>query len=805
MSNDKNVFDIPIIPKKIKKEPKDSLIDDYDNPIIDDKVVEKTMPISDAEEQDQESISNTIQVEDKTTSSLDDGVDNQLKTKNSDDELVNENVESVADSSSEEPAQLGNIEIDLPDFVPDYDSDVIKDDNANEESSNDNTSGEEQNTTDNESTSDDVIDNSKETEQPLPDDKENDVVLDSPSLDLTTDSEPVDTDLSSTETIETLDILDDNPEDIPVVGDLSPEKSENEENTDSLVSEPVTEEIIPDQTGVIMDSVTKDVPLQSEGQPEHNNLEENANQDLPNDLMTDSIDNQTPDLVSLMSSELQLSSPENTQNSPLEVENANSDQPMNQEVPTEINQIDQLSSVQEITPMSLNATAGVIPDTLDQNYGVIGDDGTSVMPIIEPNVNQNENVKEAKKAKKEKKKKEKVKKEKPVKQPKNEDEPGKSKILKFLIPVFAFVAIFIGTIAFIAYRFFGAVDPVKTLAGKIREIGNEYNSIISNNELYKTITENKELAYSGKLSLNDSEKETVINLDGGLSKDTKKLSLSASINQSGEEDVNLAFVLLNGSAFIRLLKDSYFYRFPLENNIGLDDYMNLINLKPLFDTTSDVLLNNLSKDKLSSDVMRVNLIYKTKWVNNYTYTMNADKANQIIKAFLDSIKDESHKNFISNYIKPNLTSEAKIKFFVSLKGLEGMAVEYDQKQFKIISTGNSSYAIAYESYIINFEMVNDNINIKITNKKDNKVTSLNIKYSGEIKDSSAFGNLNIDYKWPNKNQNIKLENEVKSVSNVTLLSPTNFLNYSNEDVQEKFNEEYQKTLPYSKIIDELKK
>lgn len=777
MNDKKNVFDIPIRPKKNLKEPDEIRTVVSNNPELPNDDIKEELNISNVPEVDDDSaiqssaedLNLVVQPPEEDLESNNGELDNQ-------DNLSQPNpeIDSLQDDS-EENLTLVTDDLEPENKILNEGQEIVIND------SNDNISHDIKEPEEELNDSNNNLENSVDT--PI-DNSINDQTIDSTSS--TLPEEPLsENELVAEQTEEIPEVVDNqgNP-------NLEESSLDNLNQDKSLSNEPVANEPINDN----QNNIESANPVSNINDPSNINpnvLEENLNNQEQPPLIDSSLPN--IDTNQIIDDSSQIITPFNEDPNGIPVssgEDSSKPELVNNDLDNKSEDNNEpLNSTEEMTPMTLNVSTVNIPDTLESNFGVIGDDKTSVMPVVsssEETNNVSSNKKQSEEAKKEKK-------------PKK-----KSKHLKIIIPVILVILIF-GLIGFGFYRFFFAVNPASDIAKKLRKIGNDYNSILSSNEIYKSMLNDSELMYSGIINVDNNDSKTVISLDGGLSKEIERLGLSIAINKDDIKEADLAFLILRNSYFINLVEDGNFYRFYPDNEIDVNNLIDIINLKTVFDGAANTFEKYFNKDMFSPNIMRVSINDKKKIVNNYTYTIKADKANEIIKSFLDSLQNETIKSILKEYLKPDLNSDVDLQAYVTLKGLEDVILYYDSHKIVISFLNDNSYKISFDSYDVTIIQKDNKIDLKINNNKTNKSSDINISWENEKKDNSSFYNLNIDYKKGNDITKIKFTNELKSVSSAALLNPYNIIEYDEYEVKSLYEDDLNKTLPYSKIISFIKK
>ncbi len=367
------------------------------------------------------------------------------------------------------------------------------------------------------------------------------------------------------------------------------------------------------------------------------------------------------------------------------------------------------------------------------------------------------------------------------------DNPGKKSPLKAII--ISVVAIFVVgfiVLGFMIFRFF-SVDFVSEASNSIKQIANDYSTIISGIDAYKIINEADEWQYTATIKSNNNTAD----IEGGLSKDSNKFTIKSNMKLDDDTTANMSLIALNSSVFVRYVEDSYYYRFVQDEMIDLNNYISAIDLKPVLDSIADNINKNIKKDKFSSDLVHFKLINgKTKLVNKYSYKIPNQKAVEILNAFMKSIKNPVVKRFLINKGFDHVYGDVEVNAIVSLSGLEEIRISHNYKTLTLSTPKNGSFIIGYDKYIYNFNRNGNNLVVTVNNTKTSDKKDLNIKWDTSKKENSGLFNLTASVSDKAGKRDLTLDAEVKAVDKAILESPYNFEMADDPYIKDIFEIEY---------------
>ena len=434
----------------------------------------------------------------------------------------------------------------------------------------------------------------------------------------------------------------------------------------------------------------------------------------------------------------------------------------------------------EPTPEPASAPVEPIPEILDSNYGVISEEPAAPAVIPTPAASSEGDL------------------------PTADLDPEVKLALGEKIhvgvgkPVVFGILIVIGIIGFLVYRLFFSVNPGLAIANMLRKAGNQYNEILSSNEIYKMLDSKDEVIYEGTLSLKSEKEDLSLNLTGGISKESNVSSLDETIKDNGNVIAKKSIMTVNNSYFMKTNSDTY-YRFIEDKPIDIDSYLSMYDFKPALDNIADVIEQEFRKDKFESGLMRIKIDGKVKIVNNYSLVIDADRANELLDEMLGSIKNKHTKDIFKSYLPEKFNKEVQVNVYASFKGFEQLVVTYDGIRVKI-TPKKSSYVIIYDYYKVNIDKSDNGIKIKIDDTEKDEVANYDITWESKTEDNSATYNLNVDYDKNGTPMVLSFKNELKAVSSANLKFPTKFINCNSKELKDKYENEYNE---YQKYLDKF--
>ena len=348
--------------------------------------------------------------------------------------------------------------------------------------------------------------------------------------------------------------------------------------------------------------------------------------------------------------------------------------------------------------------------------------------------------------------------------------------------------IIIGIIALVLgiYKMF-SVDFIKESTNKLREASNEYNTLLNSIDAYQIISENDEWQFVGTVN-STAEKTYESSIEGGMSKSLKKFTFKDTINENGNVVANLNYIAQNRSTYINLNSDSYYYRFVHDEPIDFDATIASYYIKPYADKLADIIDSKLNKDLFTSNILRVKINGKVKLVNSYSYTMPKQKALDLVNELLDAIDNDIIKEYLIGLGIKNIYGDVEIKANVSFSGLEQIVITNNGHQIKLSVPKKNKYVIVHDAIKTTIEKNANKLSILIEDTDKNTSTKYNIDWESSKKDNSGYLKLNIN---ENDKKKINMDVEVKSVPKAALDSQTNVAIVDTPQIEEMYNNEYQ--------------
>lgn len=419
---------------------------------------------------------------------------------------------------------------------------------------------------------------------------------------------------------------------------------------------------------------------------------------------------------------------------------------------------DEKSSVDPVdVPISLSSGL-VVPETLDQNYGVIDD--------IEPNEQLKEVIEKEPKV---------IKKAKPVK--------SKKTIKKG--PFIAIGCVILLALAgFLVYKFLFTGDPVTSLSKEITTFGNSITEKINKHDFINFFNSNDKMAYIFRYN-NIEQNNYNLNIIGRVVKSEDKLDMT--INSGDSEHSNFAFVtsIVNKDLFLKLGSTNTYYKI-LTLNDGFS-FNNILNIEKsnIVEALTKSISKNIFANDYTKDTLRVVINGDTKFASKYVATLDNEKINNIIKDFISNLNDNSLiKKFaleedLENIYKIN--KKMVIEEYITTKGLEKIVVQYRGNNLYIVKN-DKGYNIVINDSELN--VTNENDVIKIIGKNLN---TGNTDFKHIITTTKDNNSVTIDYEYTKDGASAKtLTFRLLSQENVLFNLPSNVVDYETDEGKLKF-------------------
>ena len=311
---------------------------------------------------------------------------------------------------------------------------------------------------------------------------------------------------------------------------------------------------------------------------------------------------------------------------------------INNESPVEVNQISP-------NPLPNESDVNVIPETMDLNYGVIPPNNSETV------LKQDSNKKS-------------------------------SKIIVGI--VIALLVVFLLVVGFLAYKFYFAVDPVKTVTTKIREFGKEADEMYKNSSEMTLLKNNDKLGYDGKISaamdLAGEKYSADLGYNMTLLKNENKVSANIYANLNETNLLDLDATIFKSALFVNVLEEGHNFRIntdatefftDLENEIN-----NMANTK-IFETYANYLANaiekNVSKKDFEMSTAKTDINGKKVLSNKYSLNLTNETINNILVNFLESLKNDKDlgaklETLNTNDLQTDFKN-LKLNIYASLKGV----------------------------------------------------------------------------------------------------------------------------------------
>ena len=437
-------------------------------------------------------------------------------------------------------------------------------------------------------------------------------------------------------------------------------------------------------------------------------------------------------------------------------------------------------------PVSLGSISK-LPDSLDQNFGVIEDKTNSdEKPTEVKNNTPAEPKNKEKKPKKEKK-------------PRAPKEKKEKKPVKVgLIILIAFVVL-LGIFGFMGYKFFFSLNPVKEMTDILRTYGNEVDDFIKKDANYQLLKNNSGFDYSGTITENIDGENSLYKVEGYIDSSSNKLNIKVS-----DKDYNVEGTLLNNAAFLKIKESGYHYRLTSSNELDINGLVANLDLKKSFNNAANIIDNNISKNDFSSRVMRIKPNNKVILVNKYSLKISGKKIKDIIKEIIDKEEEPNTKILLSMIDYKSLSDkEMNMDVYLSLKKIEKIDISYAGHSAVIVFIDDNNIMIRMDSDVYNIQKTNNGYNISINDKDSIEVTYesslekdvVNTKYTY----TSIIGDETREYVY---------ESKLATNKDVYVPIPFNIVDYDSEKGKINYEnelKEFEKGKSFLNKIMELKK
>ena len=400
----------------------------------------------------------------------------------------------------------------------------------------------------------------------------------------------------------------------------------------------------------------------------------------------------------------------------------------------------------------------VVPETLDQDYGVISDIETSE-PLKEVIKNEPKVVKKRKP----------VKAKKPIKKG----------------PFIAIGCIvLLALVGFLIYKFFFTANPVLSLNKEITSFGNSITERINNHDFIKFFNTNDKMAYIFRYN-NVEENNYSLNVVGRIVKSENKFDMTVSSGDSIHS--NFAFItsVVNNDLFLKLGSTNTYYKMlSFNDGVNINSVLNF-EKSNLVEAFTKSISKNVFANDYKKDTLRVVINGETKFASKYVVTLDNEKVNNIIKDFISGLNNNSliKKVFLDEDLEElyKINKKMVVEEYITTKGLEKIVIQYRGNNLYIVKTDKGYNMVLNDSEL---EISNDNDTIKILGKNLN---TGNTDFKHVLKTTKDNNSITIDYEYTKSGASAKtLTFRLLSQENVLFNLPSNVVDYETDEGKLKF-------------------
>lgn len=384
-------------------------------------------------------------------------------------------------------------------------------------------------------------------------------------------------------------------------------------------------------------------------------------------------------------------------------------------------------------------TSDVIPETIESNYGVI------------PPNNSDTVLKEAKSAK-------------------NPNKIG--------IAIIGVVAIILLALGFLVYKFYFAVNPVKTVTNKIREFGKNLDDSTKNLAEIKMFQANDKLSYTSELDLGAEllgEKYMLdMATDVRILKNDNKVYANVNSNINDENLMNYSATIYKNALFIKVLEEGHNFRFT-PSDLQLNSFNELLSalyeevdktakdntFERLSDYLADAIEKNINKKDFEVKFDKANINGKESFATKYSFKLDSKTTSKVFIDIVNKLKEdlqfkEALKEVDTSAIDLDF-GEFNLNAYVSLSGL--IKVEFlpidEGKEVGEISL--SKISKEEKVFLIHDnESKEDLLKANIKDEKDKTIINM------DLYDMDQVANINMEL-LANGSFNMKIDVEEMSI------------------------------------------
>ena len=584
-------------------------------------------------------------------------------------------------------------------------------------------------------------------------------------------------------------------EDVPAVEPLpvteeavNPTPLVEEAVSEDVVSSPIiaetpTDEVVeevPVESTLETEEVVEETPVVEEQPPVEDDIKPFAEEFMDKEIKpfeeSDTMSVSAPEIVEDTPTEEVAETPEVVEETPEVVaEEVTTDAPVEEQVvetPTEEAVDTPIETVEEVTEtpeeeykLPIDPTLGPIklssglevPDTLDQDYGVISD--------IESTESLDEVIKNEPKVIK-----------------KKEEKPKKPFNKKPFIIIG--IILLIGLGGFFGYKFLFGTDPVKGLNKELTNIGNKISEEMSKNEFVKYLNKNDKMAYILRYNttLENNYSLTAI---GRLSKSEGKMEMNITASDDNHPSASINSSLVDSELYLKVGTSNSYYKIGvLSNGFNLNSAFNLEKNK-VIESLTNAITKNIFTNDYTKDTLRVVINSKTKFATKYSITLKNDKINGIIKDFINGLDNSSliKKFFTEEDLKSIYSMEKKIVMeeYVTSKGVEKIIIQYKGNNLYIVKTDNGYNVVLNDS---NVEFTSNNGIIKIVGTN---VDSGKKDFEYILSTTKDENSVTLDYMYNLKDETVSSLNiRLLGQGSVLFNQPSNIVDYNTDNGKSDF-------------------
>ena len=266
------------------------------------------------------------------------------------------------------------------------------------------------------------------------------------------------------------------------------------------------------------------------------------------------------------------------------------------------------------TQITMGPESDMIPETMDLNYGVIPPNNSETI----------------------------------IKQNSSKKSP---KIIGKVVAII--IAIGLLVVGFFTYKFYFAIDPIKTITTKIREFGINVDEIYQNAPEMLLLKNNDKLSYQGEFIANigvaGEQFSANLGYDMTMLKSDNKANANVFANLDGESLLDLDATIFKSALFVKVLEGGHNFRVNTDATAlfaNLDkEIENIANTKTFetyTDYFADAIENNVSKKDFEISTEKTDVNGKSILANKYSLTLTEEMVNGILVDFVEALKADEN-------------------------------------------------------------------------------------------------------------------------------------------------------------------